>query len=288
VDANRASDTASWVAMGRALVDARHSLPGFGDPFALKLLPEDCRQAVDGLLRGRPPRGLPELRLRLIATFMEKLLGPRTVEIDRSLRELPAGFQLVLLGAGLDARAYRLAELGGSIVFEVDHPASQAFKRKQAEGLKPCARELRYVPVDFTRQQVATELEAAGHSTAIPTAWVFEGVISYLSPGEVESSIAAMAARSAPGSRLLATYNVPHGSLVRFADRFLVKAGEPQRSAFQPAQMRELLLRHGFAVRSDRDGLERLEQIGVEPSWLHRFTRFHHVVVADRAGQARG
>jgi len=269
--------------MGRALVDGRQSLPGFSDSFAAKLLPDDCRRAVDSLLSHRRPRDLREIRLRLIATFMEKLLGPRTVEIDRGLREMPAGVQVVLMGAGLDARAYRLQDLRDSIVFEVDHPASQAFKRKQVEGLKPCARELRYVPVDFTRQQVAVELEAAGHSTSLPTAWVFEGVISYLSPSEVEASIAAMASRSAPGSRLLATYNHPRGGFRRLADSFLARTGEPQRAAFRPAEMRELLERHGFVVRSDRDGLERLRHMGVTPSFLDRVTKFHHVVMADVA-----
>ena len=278
---NRASTTATWVTMGRALVDGRQSLPGFSDPFAARLLPEDCRRAVQNLLHHRWPRDLRELRLRVMATFMARLLGPRTLEIDRGILEMPAGFQLVLMGAGLDARAYRIPELRDSIVFEVDHPASQAFKRKQVEGLEPCVRELRYVPVDFTRQQVAAELESAGHSTSRPTAWVFEGVISYLSPSQVEESIASMSSRSAAGSRLLATYNVPRTGVRPLADAFLARTGEPQRAAFRPAGMRDLLERHRFRVRSDRDGLERLAQLGVAPSLLDRLTKFHHVVVAD-------
>jgi methyltransferase (TIGR00027 family) len=280
---NRSSTTATWVAMGRALAHERHSLPGFSDPFALGLLPDDCRRAIEGLLHHHVPRSLREARLRLVAIFMEKLMGPRTVEIDRSLREMATGFQLVLMGAGLDARAYRLAELRESTVFEVDHPASQAFKRKQVEGLKPFARELRYVPVDFTQQQVAAELEAAGHSTSTPTAWVFEGVISYLSPRDVEASIAAMASRSAPGSRLLATYNIPPGYPGRLAGRFTAMAHEPQRASFQTTQMKELLARNGFVVQSDRDGIERLYRIGAKPSLISHLTRFHHVVVADRS-----
>jgi hypothetical protein len=85
----------------------------------------------------------------------------------------------------------------------------------------------------------------------------------------------------------------PHGRLLliaslavafnRLADSFLARTGELQRAAFRPAEMRELLERHGFVVRSDHDGLERLRHMGVTPSFLYRVTKFHHVVIADVA-----
>src|SRR5580658_10390728 len=234
---DRPSATASYVAMGRALADARGSARGFRDPFALELLPDDCRRAVERVLRREWPRSGKEAILGIVARATEKLMGPRSAEIDEGIRSLPPGHQLVMLGAGLDARAYRMRELGGSVAFEVDHPATQAFKRSKTADLRPVTRDLRHVPVDFTRERFGDALERAGHATSVPTAWVFEGVISYLSPADVRASLDAITARSALGSRLLATYN-ERRRWDRVVSRFFRRMGEPQRAAFSPGEMR--------------------------------------------------
>src|SRR5262249_57869022 len=75
----------------------------------------------------------------------EALIVPRTVAIDEAIRESPAG-HLVILGAGLDGRAWRLPELAGTVVFEVDHPASQQAKQARAAQLPVLAGQLRFVP----------------------------------------------------------------------------------------------------------------------------------------------
>jgi methyltransferase (TIGR00027 family) len=279
--ADRPSETASWVAMGRALAHARGSVPGFSDPYALQLLPDDQRAAVQRRTRREWPRSRREAVLGLIARATERLMGPRTVEIDEWLRALPPGHQVVILGAGLDARAYRMRELSESVVFEVDHPASQALKLRRAADLRPCARELRHVPVDFACERLDDALARAGHATSVPTAWVFEGVISYLTLPEVDAAIAAMAARSAPGSRLLATYNERSWVRGLFAGA-VARTSEPHRVWFSPAEMRRLLEARGFVVRSDSDGVERARRLGVAPTAVERlWVRFHHVVVAD-------
>lgn len=279
--ADRPSDTASYVAMGRALAHARGRLPGFSDPFALQLLPDDCRAAVEGRLRHAWPRSRREALLGLVASATERLMGSRTLEIDDGLRALPPGYQLVILGAGLDARAYRMRELSGSVAFEVDHPASQVFKRRQVEGLRPCTRELHHVPVDFERERLGDALARAGHLTTVPTAWIFEGVITYLLPVEVASTIAAMAERSAPGSRLLATYNEA-SVLRRIVSGSTSRRGEPQRASFSPEEMWWMLRQQGFVVRTDRDGIERARRWRLTPTVVDRlWTRIHHVVIAD-------
>jgi methyltransferase (TIGR00027 family) len=208
------------------------------------------------------------------------MMGPRTVEIDDGIRALPRGHQLVIVGAGLDTRAYRMSELEGSIAYELDHPATQAFKLRQVEGLRPCVRELHHVAVDFTRETVGDALARAGHDPAVPTAWVFEGVISYLTPPDVAKAIEAMAARSVRGSRLLATYNEPSW-IRRMNSAICARNREPQRAAFTPESMHRLLAEHGFVVRSDRDGRERAARWDASPKAFDRFWRFHHVVIAD-------
>ncbi len=284
--ADRPSATASYVAMGRALAHAHGNVRGFSDPFALQLLPDDCREAVEWRIRGEWPRTVRQALLGLVAQSTEYLMGPRTAEIDEGLRALPPGHQLVLLGAGLDARAYRMPELSESVAFEVDHPATQRFKQRQTAGLRPLTRGLRYVPVDFTRERMGDVLARAGHQTNVPTAWIFEGVISYLLAREVETSIDAIAQRSAPGSRLFATYNEP--SRVRgILSKVSWRSGEPQRASYEPDAMRRLLETRGFVVRSDRDGRERaLRWIAAPSATSRRWFRFHHVVIADVASPA--
>ena len=92
--------------------------------------------------------------------------------------------QVVILGAGLDGRAWRMPELRDVTVFEVDHPDSQREKAARAAALLRVAREVRFVPVDFTRDRLDEPLAAAGHDPARPTTWIWEGVVMYLTTAE--------------------------------------------------------------------------------------------------------
>ena len=277
------SETAAYVTMGRAVAHARARLPGFSDPLAMQLLPEELRDVTERRLRGAWPRNRRECVLAAIAEVMERLMGPRTVMIDRALHNLPPAAQVVIVGAGLDSRAYRLPGISGSMVFELDHPATQALKRARVADVLPVARQLRHVAADLTRESLGGALQRAGHSTDAPTAWIFEGVITYLTRDQVNAAVAAMAARSAPGSRLLATYNEPNWVGRVLGNRLSAWRSEPARTVFSRDEMRELLARHGFSVRADTDGLQRVVELGVAPSLIERtFVRFHHVVIAER------
>ena len=107
--------------------------------------------------------------------------------------------QVVILGAGLDGRAWRMGELSESDVFEVDHPASQQDKRARAEGMAPVAQDLRYVPVDFGRDDLDRALASHGHRADVPTTWVWEGVVPYLSRAEVEATMRVVRELSGDG-----------------------------------------------------------------------------------------
>jgi methyltransferase (TIGR00027 family) len=279
----RSSETAAYVTMGRAVAHARKRLPGFSDPFAMQLLPEDLRDVTEHRLRGRWPRSRRECVLAAIAEVMERLMGPRTVMIDRALENVPPATQVVIVGAGFDARAYRLHGISGSVVFELDHPATQALKRSRVGHVVPVARELRYVAVDLTRESLGDALDRAGHSKGTPTAWLFEGVITYLNREQVDAALGAIAARSASGSLLLATYNEPNWVSRVLGNRVGAWRNEPARSVFSRDEMRQLLARHGFGVRADADGLQRVAELGAAASLVDRtFVRFHHVVIAER------
>jgi methyltransferase (TIGR00027 family) len=108
--------------------------------------------------------------------------------------------QVVLLGAGLDARAFRLAWPPGVRLFELDLPELFAFKEPVVAGTAPrCTRIV--VPVDM-RADWTSPLTASGFDGAAPTAWLAEGLLPYLDRPGSDQVRAAVTALSAPGSHL--------------------------------------------------------------------------------------
>jgi methyltransferase (TIGR00027 family) len=191
----------------------------------------------------------------------------RTAAIDLALREETArGLpQLVILGAGLDARAFRMPELKHTTVLEIDFPSTQALKKARAKDLTPAARELRFVPIDFEREALEDVLERAGHRRDQRTVWIWEGVTIYLDPNAIEATLRAVSARSAKGSTLLVTYGTldmaplldgalaPAAPLVDFAFGLL---GEPLRGRMTTDEAHALLSSSGFAPASDTGSRE--------------------------------
>jgi methyltransferase (TIGR00027 family) len=275
-----ASKTAVLVCMGRAVAHGRTSAPMFSDPTALALLPDDARVLVERYRSGRAPEGVGQRVAFQYLRGQELVMVARTVAIDEAIRGGPRR-QLVILGAGLDGRAYRMAELSDAVVFEVDHPDSQRDKRGRTTALTPVAREVRFVPVDFTRDSLDAALERAGHVRGTPTTWVWEGVIPYLTRERVESTLDVVAGRSQAGSRLVLTYQSP--ALSRRLLGFLVAwLGEAFRSSFTSEQMRVLLERRGFVRRSD-DAIAALGAVvGVDFRAMRFWLRSGRIAVVDR------
>ena len=245
----RESQTAVLVAAARAAAHGRTAGVDFQDPTALALLPEEARQRVEDYRAGVAPK---DQRGRIAHSFLDrraKMMVARTIAIDEAVRAA-ASPQLVILGAGLDGRAWRMPELRDVTVFEVDHPDSQREKQARAAALQRIAREVRFVPVDFARDRLDDALAAAGHDPARPTTWVWEGVVMYLERADIEATLAVIQRRSAPVSQLVVMYL--GRSLLLPVIAFIVRRlGEPLRSLFTPDQMRALLARYGFAVARD-------------------------------------
>jgi methyltransferase (TIGR00027 family) len=208
----------------------------------------------------------------------------RSAAIDDALG---AGFpQVVLLGAGLDARAYRLPSLADADVFEVDHPASQAAKLARVRDLVPLARSVRHVSADFITDDLEAALAASGHDATIATAWVIEGVTMYLDASVTKRLLDVVGARSADGSLLAMTYlrppKVPLPPLARATvDAVLDVLGEPLGAFYRPDEVAALLREARLVLRSDTCAVDWSAKFGASAT-MARVFRGERLAIASR------
>ncbi|MER6142326.1 SAM-dependent methyltransferase [Streptomyces sparsogenes] len=179
--------TAVWTARMRA-DESRAPSPCVVDPWAAEFVaaagPQD------------PPPGGPEAR-----SFLHDGVAVRSRYFDDYLLEAVRGgcTQVVLLGAGLDARAFRLPWPRPVDVFEVDLPDLLDFKNQVVGDRAPAAARRVTVAADL-RDDWAGALTAAGFDPARRTAWLCEGTLVYLEPEQADAVVRTMAAHSPPGS----------------------------------------------------------------------------------------
>jgi O-methyltransferase involved in polyketide biosynthesis len=195
--------------------------------------------------------------------------------------------QYVLLGAGLDSFAYRSPLAGRVRVFEVDHPGTQAYKRRvrgvaggagtaggdggtaggdggtaggdggTAGGDGGTAEGVRLVAVDLGRDSLREALGLAGFDAGQPALVSWLGVTMYLDESAIEATVAVLGG-FAPGSEVIVDYMLPAGMRdaagQMYADlvgQAAAEWGEPWRSVFAPGAMAALLARHGFGPAWD-------------------------------------
>jgi methyltransferase (TIGR00027 family) len=169
--------------------------------------------------------------------------------------------QYVILGAGLDSFAWR--QTGQLHVFEVDHPATQNWKRSRLDAIGVAAPpELVWAPVDFEAESLAAGLSRSGlRADQTFVSWL--GVTPYLSLDAIRATLSDL-----PPCTLAVSHGTPQdtwpdevqamsntfGSIAR-------GAGEPPRTRFAPENFAQLLVDHGFET------LERVGYADVEPRW---------------------
>ena len=164
--------------------------------------------------------------------------------------------QLVILGAGLDSTAYRFTEqLNGLPVFEIDHPATQHWKKTR---LTECninlPDNLKFVGFDFENQTLAEALEAGGvHSNAV-TMFTWLGVQMYLTPATVQATLAVLG-KFPPGSQLIMDFAMPDATHpdeqlqdpVGELNRVVSEMGEPFESTYTEQELETCLKEAGFS-----------------------------------------
>jgi len=231
-----ASRTALSVALRRAAHQLHDSPIVFNDPVAVPILGAEYQEQ----LRRTPLR--PD---RPFSTALRAFLVARSRYAEDNLkRAVENGVkQYVLLGAGLDTFAYRnpYPQLR---VFEVDHPATQQWKRELLQcNLIAIPESLSYTPVDFENQSLAEQLRDAGFDRTAPTLFAWLGVVPYLTEEAFRATLGFIADQPA-GSGLALDYSQPRevlSQLERLAHDSLAsrveKAGEPFRLFFTPPGM---------------------------------------------------
>jgi methyltransferase (TIGR00027 family) len=176
------------------------------DDLALSILPAGQR-ALARAMRWPLLRRLTISAGERAVTGSWSLITCRKRYIDDKLDEALNGIDsVVILGAGMDTRAYRLAHRSDIPVFEVDLPVNIARKKaavQRAIGGVPTSVHL--VPLDFERDDLIGALTGHGYRADSRTFFIWEGVTQYLTEDAVRATLGAL--RAAPaGSRLVFTY----------------------------------------------------------------------------------
>jgi methyltransferase (TIGR00027 family) len=162
--------------------------------------------------------------------------------------------QYAILGAGLDTFAYRNPYDADRVrVFEVDHPATQRWKRERlAAGKIEIPQSVTFAPVDFERQSLSEGLAAAGFDARKITFFSWLGVTPYLTRRAMDGTLEFIVSMPA-GSGAVFDYALPRASLNWFGRlafdamaRRVAKAGEPFQLFFEPTELRNELRRLGF------------------------------------------
>jgi methyltransferase (TIGR00027 family) len=287
--AHEPSRTAAWVAAMRGLAaflprEARLSEDPFGLRFAEPFAPV-----------ARAARRFPSIASRALSH--DHLLGIqiRTRVLDDILLGFVAqgGRQVLLLGAGFDCRAARFRrELAGATVFEVDHPATQAKKRRVLAEAGIDGEGVAYLPWDFETAPMSAlpaRLGAIGHSRARPTLTVWEGVSMYLTHDAIEAAVSAVRDLSAEASPFAFTYfdraAIEHPPLrLQVIGAVVARFGEPFRFGWDPDELPAWLSARGFGLVSDRTDRDLAHEL-FPPRYA---TTYHgglrHIAMAERRG----
>ncbi len=246
------SRTALRVALRRAAHQLHDAKPlVFEDPLAVRILGKEHFEEVK-----RTPDSVRRPFSAALRAFM--VVRARLAEdtLAAAVRELGVR-QYLVLGAGLDTFACRnpYAEVR---VFEVDHPATQAWKKTMLAqaGIVP-SESAKFVAVDFETDSLRAKLKAAGFDESVPTVTAWLGVVPYLTAEGFRATMRVLA-RFKAGSEVVFDYSQPREVLPPVEQLMLdslsarvALAGEPFQRFFTPQQLAEELEWLGLRVVED-------------------------------------
>lgn len=187
-DLTAVADTGLLVAAIRAHETTREDRL-FADPFAERLAGDRGRELLAAAVASTGERSSVQIVVR--TRFWDDALLQAALRLR----------QIVILAAGMDARAYRMPWPGGTVVYELDQPDVLSVKAGLLAGERPTCRRIP-VGVDLADDWPAA-LHSAGLEPAAPSVWLIEGLLQYLDEAAVRTLFERVDALSAPGSVLL-------------------------------------------------------------------------------------
>jgi methyltransferase (TIGR00027 family) len=188
--------------------------------------------------------------------------------------------QYVILGAGMDTFAFRRPEMLGQLeVFEVDHPATQAFKilRLAELGWKHPAK-LHFIPIDFTKESLETALtRSSSYDPGAKSFFSWLGVTMYLTPDEVYATFRSITKLAPTGSIIVFDYldcdvftlERPSTEMQK-KQNFLRNIGEPMITGFNPSTLADNLKNFKFRL------IENLNSADIEKRYFQGRTDGYH------------
>lgn len=255
--------TAIFTAYARAQ-ESRRTDALFADPLAESFVAAAARNPA-GLHRVGPAR---DDGSSVLWTTLCSQVAARTPFYDRHLEQAVADGlrQVVMLGAGLDTRVFRLRLATGTTVYEVDTAAVLDFKAGVLAEHAPTSTAFRVAVAADLRQDWVGALRAAGFDSGRPTVWLVEGLLLYLPAPQADALMATITAVSAPDSTLAAEYHSRRSRMddVSIADPGDRAVAEMMINADQGGpgvEPEEWLARHGWVARR-RDLVDEFAAIG--------------------------
>lgn len=267
------SRTAQMTAFSRGY-HYEHDTPKiFEDPLAYCLLTNEERASIEAQIMAAMrtinpvavaafPDQAAALRWMMHASAAAPILLARARYAEECLETaLSEGVgQYVILGAGLDTFVFRRPELSKRIrVLEVDHPVTQDYKRKRLAELEwELPADFEFVPVDFTRENLADALRESGFDSCMPTFFSWLGVTYYLSREVVFETLRHAAEIAPSGSRMVFDYLDSDAYVVQKAAPRVLRMlssvqelGEPMQFGFEPFTLAVELATEGYDLEED-------------------------------------
>ena len=264
---NKASLTSLMSAFGRAFHTENEKLPVFADEKARLLITDEEYAAIGKYIISGIDFFVPEKKgtfeneKAALSYFINTQIIPtpaaRAKFCEESLKTAvkTGTLQYVILGAGLDTFAFREPDLMMKYdVFEVDHPVTQADKIQRINRAKlKIPDKLRYVAVDFTKDDLKEKLITSGFDPTKKTFFSWLGVSYYLSDNEIENFLESVSDLSSEGSTLVFDYadeNLFLSDIKRVQKMIAMAAagGEPMKACFSYKKIEKLLENHGFLI----------------------------------------
>lgn len=246
---NPISYTARIVAAKRA-IEQLHPSPLFKDPYAAALAEDEVDALLSRWQRVAQAQAVP---LEQVIAKRTRYIAIRTKFMDDLLKSVLAQAeykQVVILGAGLDTRAYRLAWAPGTTVYEVDCPELLHYKAQVLQDVPPTCT-YRSVSGDLSTPDAewTTGILDAGYQITVPTIWLIEGVVMYLQEKEVHPLLQTISKLSIPGS-ILGMDGVKVGSILAGQRASKADRGRVVRHwHFGNDDPQQLLARYGWVAR---------------------------------------